>query len=101
MDSEEEHKGKNFCQYHSTCGHNTDECTNLKALDNLEKQEKGKRLQKKQRFTKHEVNIMVQKQIKKAPKKKHTEELCALEKMIVSDSDQESFNSRSREEDEI
>ena len=29
-DSEEEHKGKKFCQYHCTCGHNTDECTTLK-----------------------------------------------------------------------
>ena len=26
-DSEKEHKGKQFCQYHGTCGHPTDECT--------------------------------------------------------------------------
>ena len=31
-DSEEEYKGKKFCQYHGMCGHTTDECTTLKAL---------------------------------------------------------------------
>ena len=31
-DSGEEHSGKKFCQYHGTCGHNTDQCTTLKAL---------------------------------------------------------------------
>ena len=39
---------------------------------------------------------MVQKQVKKAlikKKKKHTEELCAFEKMCVLHSDQESLNS--------
>ena len=31
-DSEEEQKGKGFCQYHGMCGHTTEECTTLKAL---------------------------------------------------------------------
>ena len=31
-DSEEEHKGKQFCQYHGNCEDITDECTTSKAL---------------------------------------------------------------------
>ena len=60
-DSEEEHKGKKFCQYHGTCGHTTDECTTLKALVKQRKQKKEKNFEKKKRFTKHEVNIIVKK----------------------------------------
>ena len=67
-DSEEEHKDKKFCQYHGTCGYYTDECTTLKALVKQVSQKKGKHFQKKKRFTKYEVNIMVQKQVKKALK---------------------------------
>ena len=47
---------------------------------------------------------MVQKQVKKAmkkKKKKHTEELRTFEKMSVSNSDQESFISSSCEKGEI
>ena len=47
---------------------------------------------------------MVQKQVKKTmkkEKKKHSEELCAFEKMSVSNSDQKSMNSNSSEEGEI
>ena len=72
VDSEEEHKGKKFCQYHGTCGHTTDECTTLKALFNQVKQKKGKHFEKK-KFTKHEVKIMVQKQMKTDMKKKKKE----------------------------
>ena len=103
-DSEEEHKRKKFCQYHGTCGHTTDECSTLKALVKKAKQKQGKHFQKKKRFTKHEVNVMVQKQVKRVMKKKkkmHTEELRALEKMSGSDSYQESFNGSSSEEGEI
>ena len=103
-DSEEEHKGKKFYQYHGTCGNTTDEFTTLKALVKQAKQKTGKYFQKKKRFTKHEVNIMVQKQAKKAlkqKKRKHTEELGAFKKMSVSNSDQESISSCSSEEDEI
>ena len=55
-------------------------------------------------YTKHEVNIMVQKQVKKAvkqKKRKRTEELHAFEKMSFSESDQESINSSSSKEGEI
>ena len=52
-------------------------------------------------FTRHEVNAMVQKQVKKALemiKRRRTEELCAFKKMSVSDSDQESIGSSTSEE---
>ena len=55
-------------------------------------------------YIKYEVNIMEQKQVKKAmirEKKKHTEELYAFEKMSDSDYDQESFKSSSSEEGKI
>ena len=58
----------------------------------------------KKRFTKHEVNVMVQKQARKALKqkiRKCIEELRAFEKISVSDSEQESMNSRPSEEGEI
>ena len=69
-DSEEEHKCKKFCQYHGTCGYTADKCTTLKALDKQAKLKKGKHFQKKQRYTKHEYNIMVQKHVRKTMKKK-------------------------------
>ena len=97
--------GHKFCQYHGMCGHTTDECTTLKALVKQAKQKKGSHFQKKKRFTKHEVNIMVQKQVKKAMKKnkknKRTEELRAFENISVSDSGQESSDSSSSEDGEI
>jgi len=103
-EEQEEQKGKKFCQYHGTCGHTTDECTTLKALVKQAKQKKGSHFQKKKRFTKHEVNIMVQKQVRKAmkksKKKKRTEELRAFENMSVSDSGEESSDSSSSEEGE-
>ena len=76
-DSEDEgfkdvYKGKKFCQLNDTYGHTTDECTTLKAVITKAKQKKGKPLEKKTRYTKHEVNIMVQKQVKKAIKKKRS-----------------------------
>ena len=89
-------KGKKFCQHHGTCGHNTDQCTTPMALAKQEKQKKSKHFDKKKRFTKHEVNIMVQKQVKRAlkqKKRKHTEEVCAFEKMNVSDSNRKYIKS--------
>ena len=64
-DSKDEYNGKKFCQYHVTCGHITDACTTLKVLGKQSKQKKGKNFKKKKWFTKHEVNIMVEKQVKK------------------------------------
>ena len=58
-------KGKKFRQYHGTCGHTTDQCSTLMALVKQAKQKRSKYFDK---FTKHEVNFMVQKQVKKALK---------------------------------
>ena len=54
-------------------------------------------------YTKYEVIVMMQKQVLKTlkRKKKCTEELRPFEKISVSDSDQESINSSSREGDKI
>ena len=60
-DSKEEHKGKNFCQNQSTCGHTTNEYTTLKPLVKQAKKKKAKHFQQKKRFIKHEVNTMVRK----------------------------------------
>ena len=67
-DSDQGHSGKKFCQYHGMCGHTTDQCTTLKALVKQAKQKKNNHFDKKKRFTKHEVNVMVQKEVKKALK---------------------------------
>ena len=79
------------------------QCTTLKAQVKQTKQQKGKYFQKKKMYIKYEVNIMEQKQVKKAmirEKKKHTEELYEFEKVSVSNSEQESFNSSSSKEGE-
>ena len=77
--------GKKFCQYHGICWHTTDQCTTLKVLVKHAKQKKSKHFDKKKRFTKHEVNVMAQKQVKKAlkqKKRKYTEELHAFKKTV-------------------
>ena len=58
-DSDQGHSGKKFCQYYGTRGHTTDQCTTLKALVKQVKQKKSKRFNKKKRFTKLEVNVMI------------------------------------------
>ena len=69
-DSDQGLKRKTICQYHGTCGHTTDQCTTLKALVKHAKQIRSKLFDEKKRFTKHEVNAMVQKQVKKAYQQK-------------------------------
>ena len=103
-DSDEQHSGKKFCQYHGTCVHTTDQCITLKTLIKQAKQNKSKHVDKKKRFTKYEANVTVRKQVKKALKQKRrkpTEELRAFEKMSVSNSNQESINSSSSKEGEV
>ena len=94
--------GKKFCQYHGTCGHTTNECTLVKTLVQKEKLKKFKAT-KDRKYTKHEVNVLVEKKLKKAMRKKkkqREEELRAFENMSVSDSE-ESINDSSSEEGEI
>ena len=101
-DSDQGHSEKKFCQYHGVCRYTTDQCTTLKALVKQSKQKKRKHFDKKKRFTIHEVNIMVQKQVKKVlDKRKRTGELPAFKKMSVSNSDQESMNSSSSKEGKV
>ena len=76
----------------------------LKVLVRHAKQKGGKHLKIKTRCTKHEVNVMVQKRVKKALKQKkkdRAEELRAFDKISVSNSDQESIDSNSSEEGQI
>ena len=100
-DLDKETVGKRFYKYHALCGHTTDECTTYKALIRQAKQNKGKHFKKKK--SKQEVNAMVEEKVKKAlkrKKRKHTDELCAFEKMSFS-FEQESIGISSSEEGEI
>lgn len=100
--SQSSETGKKFCQYHGTCGHTTNECTLVKTLVQKEKLKKFK-ANKERKYTKHEVNVLVEKKLKRAMQKKRKqreEELRAFENMSVSDSE-ESSNDSSSEEGEI
>ena len=59
---------KRFCQYHEKCSHSIDECTTLKALIKKVKSNKSKRFRKggEKTYTKHEVNLLIEKKLKKA-----------------------------------
>ena len=95
--------GKKYCQYHSKCGHNTTKCTLVKSLVQKEKLKKQK-ASKERKYIKHDVNILVERTMKKVlkrRKKQHEEELCAFENMSVLDLDKESNNVSSSEEEEI
>ena len=83
-DSNQRQTGKKFCQYHGTCGHTVDQCTTLKALVKQAKQKNSKHFGKKKKFTKHVVNVSVQKNKKalKQKKRKYTEELHAFKKTV-------------------
>ena len=103
-DSDQGHTGKKFRQHHGTYGHTTDQCTTLKELVKQANQKKSKCFGKKKRFTKHDVNVMVQKEDMKALKQKRRkpiEEIRAFERIGVSDSDKESIKSSSSEEGEV
>ena len=84
--------GKMFCQYHGTCGHSTNKFTLVQTLVQNEKLKKQKVI-KERKYTKHEVNILVERKVKKALKKRQkqcAEELHDFENMSVSDSGEES-----------
>ena len=50
---------KKFRQYNGTCGHTTDQCTTLKALVKQTKEKRKIQFDKRKRFTKHEVKVML------------------------------------------
>ena len=94
-DDEKPSNRKKFCQYHGKCSHSMDECTILKALIKKAKPNKSKGFRKggKKKYLKHEVNVLIEKMLKKAfnGRKKRKHELLTFEKMEVSgskDSDQ-------------
>ena len=89
-DDEKPSSRKKFCQYHGKCSHSTDECTTLKALIKKAKSNKPKGYRKggEKIHTKHEVNVLIEKKLKKAFKgrKKRKQELRTIEKVEVSGS---------------
>ena len=102
--SGEEENRKKFCNYNSSCGRSTDECTTLKTLIKHARLKKTWHNDKEKMSIMYEVNMFVGKKVKKALKKekrKHTKELCAYEKMSVLDSDQWSIMSSSSDGCEI
>ena len=84
-------------------GYTTDQCTMLMAQVEQAKQKRSKQCDKKKRFIKHELNVMVLKQVKKVlkQKRKRAEELLAFEKKSVSNSDYESISIIFSEEGEM
>ena len=59
---------KKYCQYHGTCGLSTNRCTLVKALVQKEKKKKQKAI-KERKYTKHEVNILVERKMQNVLKK--------------------------------
>ena len=57
--------GKKFFKYHSTCGHTTDECTMLKVLIRQTEEKIDIHFKNKKKYTKHKVNVMVKKRLRK------------------------------------
>ena len=82
---------KKFCQYHGKCSHSTDKCTTLNALIKKAKSSKSKGYGKggKKTYTKYEVNILIEKKLKKTFKgrKKRKQEPHTFVKVEVSGSD--------------
>ena len=67
-DSKEVPQTTKFCQCHGKCSHTMDECTTLKALMKKGKSNKSKGYRKgdEKLYTKLEVNVLLQKKLKKA-----------------------------------
>ena len=51
-DSDDEHKGKKFSQYHGTCGHTKCKCTTLKTIISQAKQKKVSSLKREKKYNK-------------------------------------------------
>ena len=83
---------KKFYLHNGKCSRSTDECTTLKALNKKAKSNKVKGFRKggEKTYTKHEINIRIEKKRKKAFKgrKKRKQELRTFEKMKVSGSEE-------------
>ena len=66
-DDEKPSSRKKFCQYHGKCSHSMDKCATLKALIKKAKFNKSKGFRKggKKMYTKHKVNILIEKSERK------------------------------------
>ena len=79
MDSDEEEKGKRICKYHGTCGHTTKKCTALETLIKQTKQKRSNNFKKQTKYTRQEVNVMVERKAKKTrEKREYNEKLCTF-----------------------
>ena len=67
-DDEKTPSKKKFYQYHGKCINSIDECTTLKSLIKKAKSNKSKGYNKGSNkiYTKHEVNVLIEKKLKKA-----------------------------------
>ena len=91
-DNEKPSSRKIFCQYHGKCSHSINEYTTLEALIKKTKSIKSKRYRRggEKMYTKHEVNILIEKKRKEAFKgrKKRKQELRTFQKMEVLGSEE-------------
>lgn len=83
-----------YCMFHERCGHTTDQCTALKELVQNNKKKRSKYNKKSNRksektYTRHKVNALVEKRIKKAlhgkKKKRRHDELHEFENLEIAD----------------
>ena len=79
-----------FCQCHGRCSHSTDKCTILESLIEKAKanMSKGHKEWGKKMYTKHEVNVPIERELKRSfkGKRKPKQELHTFEKMHLSGS---------------
>ena len=83
---------KKFCQYHGKYSHSTDKCTTFKALSKKAKSNKSKGYRKggEKMYTKHKVNVLIEKKLKKnfKARKKRKHKSRTFEKMEVLGSEE-------------
>ena len=105
-ESSEDEKAKRnkYCMFHGRCGHTTDQCTALKELVKNKKKNRSKYDKKSNRksektYTRHEVNALVEKKIKKAlhgkKKKRRHDELHEFENLDISDGEKTAASANS------
>ena len=103
--SEDERPKRNkYCMFHGRCGHTTDQCTALKELVKNNKKKRSKYDKKSNKksektYTRHEVNALVEKKIKKAlhgkKKKRRHDELHEFENLEISDGEKSAASANS------
>ena len=99
--SEDEKSTKKYCAYHGLCSHTSDACDTLKELIKRDKKKskfsKNNKGKGKKTYSKHEVNALVDKRVKKFlknGKKKKRHEVNEFQQLEVSE-DEKSHSSNS------